>query len=167
MCFGVLENRGYPVLPAHWSAYPPHNRTDFCLPFHSQHWTCSGHCGVCEILTETAASLPTSLALTSQLRLRTQAWRTMLKSWGWLGCWWLTYLIEVSLSWLIYPGCPAASDRQPCPQEGKENQLVRKQATYYLILMQIWNRKLNLFSYKNKWLVELYLSEDFNVSWIG
>lgn len=108
--------------------------------------------GVLECVGQSTESSPTpeSHVLTSQLRLRTQAWRTMLKSWGWLGCWWLTYLIEVSLSWLIYPGCPAASDRQPCPREGKPNQLFGKQATHFLTLMQMWSRKFNLFSIKKK-----------------
>lgn len=30
--------------------------------------------------------------------------------------------------------------------------------------MHIGMRKLDLFSYKNNWLLELYFSEDFNVS---
>lgn len=62
-----------------------------------------------------------SKAVTSQLRLRTQAWRTMLNSWGWFGCWWLTYLMEVSLSWLTYPGCPPARERQPWGQKSRSS----------------------------------------------
>lgn len=51
---------------------------------------------------------------TSQLRLRTQAWRTTLNSCGCLGCWWLRKRIPVSSSMLINPGWDAGRDRHPC-----------------------------------------------------
>lgn len=50
---------------------------------------------------------------TSQLRLRTQAWRTTLKSCGCLGCWWLRKRIPVSSSMLTKPGWDAGRDRHP------------------------------------------------------
>lgn len=57
---------------------------------------------------------------TSQLRLRTQAWRTTLKSWGCLGCWWLRKRMPVSSSMLTKPGWDAGRDRHPYEVTSRE-----------------------------------------------
>lgn len=50
---------------------------------------------------------------TSQLRLRTQAWRTTLNSCGCLGCWWLRKRMPVSSSMLTKPGWDVGRERHP------------------------------------------------------